>query len=76
MIIDLTGKLAVVSASTAGIGFAIATGLAQAGAETVVNGRTPEAVDRAISAIREKTPQAKLRGVAGDLGSAAAAPRS
>jgi NAD(P)-dependent dehydrogenase (short-subunit alcohol dehydrogenase family) len=71
MIIDLTGKLAVVSASTAGIGFAIASGLAQAGAETVVNGRTPEAVDRAISAIREKTPQAKLRGFAGDLGSAA-----
>jgi NAD(P)-dependent dehydrogenase (short-subunit alcohol dehydrogenase family) len=69
--IDLSGKTAVVSASTAGIGLAIATGLAATGAETVVNGRTQEAVDRAIAKIHETVPGAKLRGVAGDLSSRA-----
>ena len=40
MKIDLSGKVALVTASTAGIGFAIAKGLAASGAEVVVNGRT------------------------------------
>ncbi|MFM0206411.1 SDR family oxidoreductase [Paraburkholderia sediminicola] len=69
MNIDLTGKTAIVSASTAGIGLAIATGIAASGAETIVNGRKQEAVDRAIDTIRKTAPQAKLRGFAGDLGS-------
>ena len=43
MNIDLTGKTALISGSTSGIGFAIARGLAQAGAEVVINGRTQEA---------------------------------
>ena len=68
MNIDLSGKTAVVSASTAGIGLAIATGIAASGAETIVNGRKQEAVDRAIETIRKSAPQAKLRGFAGDLG--------
>ena len=42
MKIDLSGKSAVVSGSTAGIGYAIAKGLAEAGASVVVNGRTEE----------------------------------
>jgi NAD(P)-dependent dehydrogenase (short-subunit alcohol dehydrogenase family) len=67
--IDLSGKTAIVSASTAGIGLAIATGIAASGAETIVNGRKQEAVDRAIETIRKTAPQAKLRGFAGDLGS-------
>ncbi|MGF6771863.1 NAD(P)-dependent dehydrogenase (short-subunit alcohol dehydrogenase family) [Paraburkholderia sp. GAS199] len=71
MKIDLSGKSALVSASSAGIGLAIAKGLAEAGAETIVNGRTQEAVDRAIATIRETVPEAKVRGVAGDLGSRA-----
>jgi len=66
--IDLSGKTAVVSASTAGIGLAIATGLAAAGAETVINGRKQDAVDRAIASIREDVPDARLRGFASDLG--------
>lgn len=69
MNIDLSGKTAIVSASTAGIGLAIATGLAASGAETLINGRKQEAVDRAIETIRKTTPQAKLHGFAGDLGS-------
>ena len=71
MKIDLSGKTALVSASTAGIGFAIATGLASSGAKTIVNGRTQEAVDRAIAKIRAEAPEAKVHGVAGDLGSRA-----
>lgn len=73
MNIDLSGKTAIVSASTAGIGRAIATGLAESGAETVINGRTQESVDRAIETIRKAVPQAKLRAFAGDLGTQAGA---
>lgn len=68
MNIDLSGKTAIVSASTAGIGLAIATGIAAAGARTIVNGRTQEAVERAIETIRKSAPQANLHGFAGDLG--------
>lgn len=71
MNIDLSGKTALVSASSAGIGLAIATALAGTGAETIVNGRSKEAVDRAIGKIRETTPNAKLQGVVGDLGTRA-----
>ena len=67
MKIDLSGKRAVVSGSTAGIGLAIATGLAVAGAEVVVNGRTEERVQQAISTIRETVPTAILSGIASDM---------
>lgn len=67
MKIDLAGKRAIVTGSTAGIGFAIATGLAGAGAEVVVTGRTQAAVDKAVSAIANRQPGAKVSGVAADL---------
>lgn len=73
MKIDLSGKRAVVSGSTAGIGLAIATGLAGAGAEVVVNGRTEERVQQAIATIREVAPTAILSGVASDMATAAGA---
>ena len=47
VIIDLTGKTALVTGSTQGIGLAIAKGLAQSGARVVVNGRTAARVDEA-----------------------------
>ncbi len=75
MHIDLSGRTAIVTGSTAGIGLAIATGLARAGATVVVNGRTPDAVDRAIAGIRASLPDAALRGFAGDLGDAAGCAR-
>ncbi len=68
MHIDLSNKTAIVSGSTAGIGFAIAKGLADSGATVVINGRTQDAVDAAIARIGGN---ASLRGFAGDLGSAA-----
>jgi NAD(P)-dependent dehydrogenase (short-subunit alcohol dehydrogenase family) len=70
MDLDLTGKIALVTGSTRGIGFASATGLAQMGAEVIVNGREPAAVTEAIAKIRQSSPSAKLRAAAFDLGNA------
>ena len=49
MKIDLSGKSALVTGSTGGIGFAIARGLQEAGAAVVINGRTPANVDEALA---------------------------
>ncbi len=67
MDLQLTDKIALVTASTAGIGFAIARGLAEEGTEVIVNGRTPERVERARQAIAAAVPQANTRGIAADL---------
>src|ERR1700761_1611299 len=71
MKIDLTGKTALVTGSTAGIGHAIAKGLAGAGASVVVNGRTQGKVDPAVAAIVKAVPGARIRGVAADVSTAA-----
>ena len=68
MQIDLSGKHAIITGSTAGIGFAIAQALANAGANVVVTGRTQGRVDDAIAALKNATPNAKVEGVAADLG--------
>ena len=70
MKIDLTGKTALVTGSTAGIGLAIAKGLAGTGAEVVVNGRSQAKVDAAIAAIGKAIPGAKVKGVAADVSTA------
>jgi len=70
MKIDLTGKTALVTGSTAGIGLAIAKGLAGTGAEVVVNGRSQSKVDAAIAAIGKAVPGAKVKGVAADVSTA------
>jgi NAD(P)-dependent dehydrogenase (short-subunit alcohol dehydrogenase family) len=66
----LKNKLALVTGSTAGIGFAIAESLAAEGAEVIVNGRTDDRVAEAIERIQKKHPQAKLQAFAGDLSEA------
>jgi NAD(P)-dependent dehydrogenase (short-subunit alcohol dehydrogenase family) len=71
MDLGLRGKRAVVTGSTAGIGLATARQLAAEGASVIVNGRTAERVEAAVRAIREAAPDADVRGVAADLGSAA-----
>src|SRR5579862_769063 len=72
MDLQLKGKLALVSGSTAGIGFAIASTLAQEGARVIVNGRSKSSVDDALKRLRSTT-DGDVQGVAGDLGTAAAA---
>lgn len=69
MHIDLSGRTAIVTGSTAGIGLAIASGLAGTGAQVVITGRTQARVDEAIASVRSAVPKARLTGVAGDLGS-------
>ncbi|WP_434154391.1 SDR family NAD(P)-dependent oxidoreductase [Pseudomonas sp. JZ134] len=69
MQIDLSGKTAIVTGSTRGIGFAIAKGLAQAGATVVINGRSASSVDKAVSLLQQYVPDATLRGVVADVGS-------
>jgi NAD(P)-dependent dehydrogenase (short-subunit alcohol dehydrogenase family) len=70
MKIDLTGKQAVVSGSSAGIGFAIARGLAEAGAAVVVSGRSEKTIDGAMDKLRGLVPGARVDGVAADLSTA------
>jgi NAD(P)-dependent dehydrogenase (short-subunit alcohol dehydrogenase family) len=72
MNLQLDGKRALVSGSTAGIGFAIAEALAREGARIVLNGRTQEAVDAARARLGGAT-RPGVDGFAGDLSTAAAA---
>lgn len=72
MHLGLEGKLALVTGSTAGIGYAIATSLAREGAEVIVTGRSQASVDEAVARIKA-TAGARVHGYAGDLGTAAAA---
>jgi NAD(P)-dependent dehydrogenase (short-subunit alcohol dehydrogenase family) len=69
MDLQLVGKRAVVSGSTAGIGYAIAAALAREGATVTVNGRTSSRVDEAVRSIRAEHVGATVEGVACDLGS-------
>jgi len=72
MDLRLTSKLALVSGSTAGIGYAIAESLAREGAHVIVNGRSKDSVEAALARLQEGF-NCKLFGFAGDLGTAEAA---
>jgi len=71
MDLGLTGKRALVTGSTAGIGFATAEALAREGAAVVVNGRTQGRVDSAVARIRGAVPTARIDGIAADVSTAA-----
>lgn len=73
MNLELDNKTALVSGSSAGIGFAIAKALAAEGARVVVNGRTEERVAQALAKIRAGQPNAKLESLALDLSQSPAA---
>lgn len=66
----LSGRKAVVTGSTAGVGFAIASTLAQAGAEVVVNGRKSDAVEQAVARLTSESGLSNIHGVACDVGTA------
>jgi NAD(P)-dependent dehydrogenase (short-subunit alcohol dehydrogenase family) len=72
MDLKLEGKCALVTGSTAGIGYAIAKGLAQEGATVIVNGRNKDRVNEAAAAIANETGGSVI-GIAADLGTASGA---
>jgi NAD(P)-dependent dehydrogenase (short-subunit alcohol dehydrogenase family) len=70
MNLDLSLKQALVTGSTAGIGYIAPLGLARLGATVIVNGRTQARVDTAADKIRATVDGAQVIGVAADLGMA------
>ncbi|MDJ0915299.1 MAG: SDR family oxidoreductase [Desulfobacterales bacterium] len=72
MDLQLKDKLALVTGSTAGIGYAISEVFAKEGAKVIINGRSQKAVDDAIAKLKS-TAQGELMGFAGDLSNAAVA---
>jgi len=73
MNLELDDKLAMVTGSTAGIGFAIAEALAMEGAKVIVNGRTEARVKHAVDKIKSAGAKSEVLGLAADLGTAAGA---
>jgi NAD(P)-dependent dehydrogenase (short-subunit alcohol dehydrogenase family) len=71
--LKLRGKIALVTGSTAGIGFSIAQSLAREGAHVYVNGRTRQRVDAAIRTIRSHVAGAEIVGIEADFSDSAAA---
>src|SRR5438552_5059251 len=68
MDLQLQGKRALVTGSTAGIGLAIARGLAREGAGVIINGRTAQRVDQSVAALNKAGVSGKVEGLAADLG--------
>lgn len=70
MDLQLTGKLALVTASTGGIGLEIARSLAAEGARVILNGRSAASVEKAAAEIRRTHREASLELLAADNGTA------
>lgn len=75
MELNLDGKRALVTGSTSGIGYAIAQGLAEAGAAVILNGRSEYRLAKAIERLRNEIPQSEVDGCAADVGEAASVER-
>lgn len=71
MIIDLSGKTALITGSTGGIGLAVATGLAKAGAQVTLVGRSQTSVDTALAKLTEASGRQDAQGIVADPGTAA-----
>ena len=70
MKIDLSNKTALITASSAGIGYGIAAGLAVSGAHVVLNGRSEESVTKAKQRLLTQLSSAKVSAIAADIASA------
>ncbi|PLR86335.1 oxidoreductase [Bacillus canaveralius] len=75
MNINLAGKKAIISGSTTGIGYAIAKGLAEAGATVLINGRSAKGVEEAVARLHDEVVKAEVTGFAADLSKSAEASR-
>ena len=71
MDLQLTGKKAFISGSTAGIGFATAKRLLQEGATVVINGRTQQGINKAIDELKSLTGNKDVSGIAADFSKSA-----
>jgi NAD(P)-dependent dehydrogenase (short-subunit alcohol dehydrogenase family) len=70
MDLGLEGRQALITGSTAGIGYAIAKGLAAEGARVTITGRTQASVDAALARLRSDVPKVAAQGIAADCASA------
>jgi NAD(P)-dependent dehydrogenase (short-subunit alcohol dehydrogenase family) len=70
MDLELGGRRALITGSTAGIGYAIARGLAAEGAQVVITGRKQMSVDGAVARLRTEVPRAEVQGIAADCATA------
>jgi NAD(P)-dependent dehydrogenase (short-subunit alcohol dehydrogenase family) len=68
MDLQLTGKRALITGSTAGIGYAIAEALFREGAHVIVNGRKQARVDAALQSLAQSRLSGRAEGLAADLG--------
>lgn len=75
MDLKLSGKLALITGSTKGIGFATAKSLAKEGEKVIINGRSEQSVTAAIEKITQENPTVELKGFAGDMANATDAER-
>ena len=73
MDLELGSRSALITGSTAGIGYAIARGLAAEGARVVITGRTQSTVDAALGRLRKSLPGATAEGIAADCATEAGA---
>ncbi|RFZ84727.1 SDR family oxidoreductase [Mucilaginibacter terrenus] len=67
MDLQIKSKVALITGSTAGIGYAIAKSLANEGATVVINGRGAERVNNAVEKIKSETGNENVRGIAADF---------
>ena len=68
MKIDLSGKIALITGSTKGIGYATAEAMASSGAHVIIHGRKDETVKAAAAKLAASQPDAKISTAYGDLG--------
>ncbi len=68
MDLQLKSKVALVTGSTQGIGFAIAKRLLQEGARVIINGRKQESIDAGVVRLKSEEPGAEVSGIAADFG--------
>ncbi len=70
MDLKLKDKIALVSGSTAGIGFAVAKRFLEEGAKVIINGRTADGVDKAVTELKSLVAGAVVSGIAADFAKA------